>query len=50
MKNILFLLALALAMMRDSSSGGVIRLGIIDETGMERRLVKGEDIPKFYEG
>ncbi|KAK6635932.1 Proteasome subunit beta type-6 [Polyplax serrata] len=41
---------LALAMMRDSSSGGVIRLGIIDENGLERRLVKGDEIPKFYEG
>ncbi|XP_023243340.1 proteasome subunit beta type-6-like [Centruroides sculpturatus] len=40
--------ALALAMARDGSSGGVIRLGIITENGMERRLV--DDPPKFWEG
>ncbi|KAL0269309.1 UNVERIFIED_CONTAM: hypothetical protein PYX00_007092 [Menopon gallinae] len=42
--------ALALAMIRDGSSGGVIRLGIITKDGMERRLISGNNIPKFYEG
>lgn len=41
---------LALAMTRDGSSGGVIRLGIITKDGIERQLVAGDDIPKFYEG
>jgi len=40
---------LALAMNRDGSSGGVIRLGIITEKGMERRLLTGADLPQFYE-
>ncbi|XP_057342130.1 proteasome subunit beta type-6 [Microplitis mediator] len=41
---------LALAMSRDGSSGGVIRLGIITEAGVERRVILGEDLPKFFEG
>ncbi|XP_023020209.2 proteasome beta1 subunit [Leptinotarsa decemlineata] len=41
---------LALAMSRDGSSGGVIRLGIITEAGIERRVILGDDLPKFYEG
>jgi 20S proteasome subunit beta 1 len=44
------LLGLALAMSRDGSSGGVIRLGIITKDGIKRKVVKGNDIPKFYEG
>ncbi|XP_063995761.1 proteasome subunit beta type-6 [Diachasmimorpha longicaudata] len=42
--------SLALAMSRDGSSGGVIRIGVITEQGVERRLIIGDDIPKFYEG
>lgn len=42
--------ALALAMNRDGSSGGVIRLAIIDKSGVERRVLVGNEIPKFYEG
>ncbi|UYV82038.1 PSMB6 [Cordylochernes scorpioides] len=42
--------ALALAMSRDGSSGGVIRLGIITKDGIERRVLSGDKIPKFYEG
>jgi len=42
--------ALALAMNRDGSSGGVIRLAIIDNEGVERRVFLGDEIPKFYEG
>jgi len=42
--------ALALAMNRDGSSGGVIRVAIIDEKGVERRALLGPEIPRFYEG
>jgi 20S proteasome subunit beta 1 len=41
---------LALAMSRDGSSGGIIRLGIITEAGVERRVILGNDLPKFFEG
>ncbi|KAG8039678.1 hypothetical protein G9C98_000407 [Cotesia typhae] len=41
---------LALAMSRDGSSGGVIRLGIITEAGVERRVILGDELPKFWEG
>jgi len=41
---------LALAMARDGSSGGVIRIGIITKDGVERRVFSGKDVPKFYEG
>ena len=36
-------------MNRDGSSGGVIRLGVITEEGMERRLLTGTELPQFYE-
>ena len=39
---------LALAMARDGSSGGVIRLCTISEAGQERQFFSGEDIPKFW--
>jgi len=42
--------ALALAMNRDGSSGGVIRLAIINEQGVERKVFLGDEIPRFYEG
>ncbi|KAF7987927.1 hypothetical protein HCN44_003790 [Aphidius gifuensis] len=42
--------SLALAMSRDGSSGGVIRVGIITEKGVERRVTVNKDLPKFYEG
>lgn len=41
---------LALAMARDGSSGGVVRLGVITKEGIERRVVLGDQLPKFYEG
>jgi 20S proteasome subunit beta 1 len=44
-----FFAALALAMSRDGSSGGVVRLGIITEDGIERRTVLGNELPRFYE-
>ncbi|NXH80491.1 PSB6 protein, partial [Edolisoma coerulescens] len=37
--------ALALAMMRDGSSGGVIRLAAISEEGGERTVLAGADLP-----
>nr|CDS28927.1 20S proteasome regulatory subunit beta [Hymenolepis microstoma] len=34
-----------LAINRDGSSGGCIRLGIINSTGVEHRLIKGDQVP-----
>lgn len=48
--NLHLFLALSLAMNRDGSSGGVVRLGVITEQGIERRVVLGNELPKFYEG
>jgi 20S proteasome subunit beta 1 len=42
--------ALALAMSRDGSSGGVIRMCVITEEGVERLFVAGDQLPKFWEG
>ncbi|EDQ90240.1 uncharacterized protein MONBRDRAFT_35094 [Monosiga brevicollis MX1] len=42
--------ALALAMSRDGSSGGVIRTAVITEAGVEREVVLGNELPTFYEG
>ncbi|KAM4611314.1 proteasome subunit beta type-6 [Polymixia lowei] len=39
--------ALCLAMERDGSSGGVVRLAAISESGVERRVVLGNQLPKF---
>lgn len=39
--------ALALAMERDGSSGGVVRLAAITETGIERSVILGNQLPKF---
>ncbi|KAK4051269.1 Proteasome subunit beta type-1 [Microbotryomycetes sp. JL221] len=41
--------ALALAMSRDGSSGGTIRMAIITEHGVERIFVPGDQLPKFWE-
>ncbi|XP_017494909.1 PREDICTED: proteasome subunit beta type-6-like [Rhagoletis zephyria] len=40
---------LTLAMTRDGSSGGVVRLAIITEAGVERRLTLGNELPEFYQ-
>lgn len=45
-----FPLGLALAMARDGSSGGLIRLAAIEEQGVERFVISGDEIPRFYEG
>jgi len=42
--------ALALAISRDGSSGGCVRIGTITKDGIERRVVLGNELPKFYEG
>eukprot|EP00695_Tsukubamonas_globosa_P003310 TRINITY_DN565_c0_g1_i1.p1 TRINITY_DN565_c0_g1~~TRINITY_DN565_c0_g1_i1.p1 ORF type:complete len:237 (-),score=71.18 TRINITY_DN565_c0_g1_i1:84-794(-) len=41
--------ALSLAMARDGSSGGVIRLCIIDSAGVTREMIPGDQLPVFYE-
>lgn len=43
-------IALALAMSRDGSSGGVIRMCVITKEGVERLFVPGNELPKFWEG
>lgn len=42
--------ALALAMSRDGSSGGIIRLAIITEGGVEKKTIAGDQLPLFWEG
>ncbi|KAG7497246.1 proteasome subunit beta type-6-like [Solea senegalensis] len=39
--------ALSLAMERDGSSGGVVRLASISEEGVERRVILGNELPRF---
>ncbi|KAH9965723.1 20S proteasome subunit [Russula dissimulans] len=41
---------LALAMSRDGSSGGVIRMAVITEDGVERLFVPGNELPTFWDG
>lgn len=41
--------ALALAMSRDGSSGGTIRMAIITKEGVERVFVPGDQLPRFYD-
>lgn len=43
-------LALALAMSRDGSSGGTIRMCVITEDGVERHFIPGNELPTFWEG
>jgi 20S proteasome subunit beta 1 len=42
--------AVAMAMSRDGSSGGVIRLAVITKDGVKREVVSGDNIPTFFEG
>lgn len=43
-------LAISLAIKRDGSSGGVVRLGVINHTGsIQRKLFLGDELPKFYD-
>ncbi|KIJ37461.1 hypothetical protein M422DRAFT_76104 [Sphaerobolus stellatus SS14] len=41
---------LSLAMSRDGSSGGVIRMAVITEEGVQRLFVPGNELPRFWEG
>ncbi|TFK29276.1 20S proteasome subunit [Coprinopsis marcescibilis] len=41
---------LALAMSRDGSSGGTIRMCVIMEEKVERLFIPGNELPKFWEG
>ncbi|KAI2810683.1 Proteasome subunit beta type-6 [Blomia tropicalis] len=41
---------LTLALSRDGSSGGCVRLAIITEQGVERRITLGDKLPEFYQG
>uniref|UniRef100_A0A3B5B998 Proteasome subunit beta type-9-like n=1 Tax=Stegastes partitus TaxID=144197 RepID=A0A3B5B998_9TELE len=45
----LFLVALALAMNRDGSSGGVAYMVTIDEHNTEEKVVLGNDLPTFFD-
>lgn len=42
--------AVALAISRDGSSGGVIRLAAISKDGIDRTIISGDQIPTFYNG
>ena len=46
----LFLSALTLALTRDGSSGGVVRVAIITKDGVERRVFLHTELPEFYQG
>lgn len=41
---------LTLALTRDGSSGGVVRVAIITKDGVERRVFLHNELPTFYEG
>eukprot|EP00899_Mesostigma_viride_P005857 jgi/Mesvir1/15272/Mv06490-RA.1 len=40
---------IALAMARDSGSGGMIRIVKITKSGVERRIIRGKDVPIWHE-
>ncbi|KAI9324600.1 nucleophile aminohydrolase [Zopfochytrium polystomum] len=42
--------AISLAMSRDGSSGGVIRLAVITKDGVERIFTPGDQLPTFWKG
>lgn len=46
----LVLKAVTLALNRDGSSGGCVRIGIIDKNGCRRKLYLGNELPSFYQG
>lgn len=45
----LVLNAVTLALSRDGSSGGCVRIGIIDKNGMRRKVFLGNELPQFYQ-
>ncbi len=42
--------AVTLAMSRDGSSGGVVRIAVITKDGVERIFTPGDKLPTFWEG
>ena len=42
--------SLSLAMSRDGSSGGVVRIAVITAQGVEREVVSGDALPVFWQG
>lgn len=42
-------LGVGLAISRDGSSGGVVRLAAINKDGVERFVLTGNQVPTFYE-
>jgi len=42
--------SVALAMARDGSSGGTIRMVVITEDGVTRHFIPGTELPTFWEG
>lgn len=42
--------AVTLALSRDGSSGGCVRIGIIDKDGIRRKVFLGNELPEFYQG
>jgi len=42
--------AVALAMFRDGSSGGCIRIAAINKDGVERKVILGNELPVFFQG
>ncbi|GFT03920.1 proteasome subunit beta type-6 [Nephila pilipes] len=40
--------AVSQAMWRDGSSGGIIRIGVITEKGIERKIFTGDEVIKYY--
>lgn len=42
--------AVTLAMLRDGSSGGCVRLGVITKDGCTKHCILGNELPKFYMG
>ena len=47
--SFLFFTAIALAISRDGSSGGVIRTATINEKGMEKKYTTGDQLPQFFD-
>lgn len=41
--------AITLALTRDGSSGGVVRIASITQDGVERYVFSGDNLPKFYQ-
>eukprot|EP00244_Chara_vulgaris_P006830 TRINITY_DN2576_c0_g1_i2.p1 TRINITY_DN2576_c0_g1~~TRINITY_DN2576_c0_g1_i2.p1 ORF type:complete len:220 (+),score=30.25 TRINITY_DN2576_c0_g1_i2:1-660(+) len=41
--------AVTLAMARDGSSGGLVRMAIINADGVERKMVRGDQLPLYFD-